>query len=65
MFSLPSKWKHPGVNGNKNSVELERKKLADGIVNFYGNIEQKTILYRKEILSASICKKDCLMSAEK
>ena len=26
-------------------------------VNFYGNTEQKSILYREKILSASVCKK--------
>jgi len=65
MFSLPSKWKHAGVGWITTSVELERKSVADGIVNFYCNIEQKRILYRKEKLSASVCKKDCAMSAEK
>jgi len=34
-------------------------------VNFYGNTEQKSILYREKILSASVCKKNCAMSAEK
>jgi len=57
MFSLPSKWKHPDVGRNTISVELERKSLADDIVNFYCNIEQKRILYRKEKLSASVSKK--------
>ena len=57
MFSLPYRWKHAGVGRNTTSVELERKNLADLHYKFYGNTEQKSILYRKKILSASVCKK--------
>ena len=43
---------------------LEQKNQPTYIVNFYGNIDQKSILYRKKILSASVCKNNCAMSAE-
>ena len=65
IFSLPSKWKHAGVGRNTTSVELERKNLADLHYKFYGNTEQKSILYRKKIVLACVCKKNCAMSAEK
>ena len=47
MFSLPYKWKHAGVGRNTTSVELEQKNLANLHYKFYGNTEQKGILYRK------------------
>ena len=34
------------------------------IVSFVGDIEQENFLYRKKILSASVCKNNCAMSAE-
>ena len=55
MFSLPSKWKDDGVGQNKSLVKLEQKNQPTYIVNFYGNIEQKSILYRKKnIISQSL-----------
>ena len=56
-FSLPSKWKHAGVGRNTTLVELKRKNLAVYIVNFYGNTEQNSILYRKKILRPTFVKK--------
>jgi len=53
---MPSKWKHAGVGRNTTSGELERKNLADVHCKFLRNTEQKSILYRKKILSASVCK---------
>ena len=53
------------VGRNTTSVELARKTLADLHCKFFGNTEQKNFLYRKQILSASVCKKNCAMSAEK
>ena len=66
MLSLQSKWKHRGVGWNKTSVELARKNLADLHWKFYRrHPKQQNILYRKEILTASVCKRNCAMSAEK
>ena len=38
-------------------LSSNEKTLPTYIVNFYGNTEQKSIPYRKKILSASVCKK--------
>ena len=66
MFSFPSKRKHAGVGRNTASVELARKNLADLHWKFYRrHPKQQNILYRKEILTASVCKRNCAMSAEK
>ena len=50
---------------NTTSVELAPKTLADLHCKLFGNTEQKNFIYRKKILSASVCKKNCAMSAEK
>ena len=60
-----SKWKHAGVSRNTTSFELAWKNLADLHWKFYRRHQQQNFLWRKEILSASVCKKDCTMSAEK
>jgi len=65
MFSWPSAWEHVNVGRNTTSVELARKTLADLHCKFFGNTKQKIFLYRKKILSASVFKKNCAMSAEK
>ena len=56
MFSLPSKWKHADVGRNTNSVELERKNLADLHCKFLRQHRKKSLLYRNETLSTSVCK---------
>ena len=48
MFSWPSAWEHANVGRNTTSVELARKTLADLHCKFFGNTEQKSILYRKK-----------------
>ena len=65
MFSSPSKWKHAGVGRNKTSVELERKNLADLHWKFLRKHRTKKHPLPKKILSASVCNKNCPMSAEK
>ena len=65
MFSLPSKWKHAGVGRNTTSVPLERKNLADLRCKFLRRHNKKASSIVKETLSASVCKKNCAMSAEK
>ena len=66
MFSWQSKWEHAGVGRKTTSVELARKNLADLHWKFYRrHPKQQNILYRKEILTASVCKRNCAMSAEK
>ena len=50
---------------NTTSVELAPKTLADLHCKLFGNTEQKNFIYRKKILSDSVCKKNCVMSAEK
>ena len=58
MFCMPSKRKHAGVGRNTTSVELERKNLPDLHCKFLRqHRKKKSILYRKKILSASVCKK--------
>jgi len=46
-------------------LSSKEKTLPTYIVNFYGNTEQKSILYRKKLPSASVCKKNCAISAGK
>ena len=66
MFSLPSKWKHAGVGRNTTSAELKRENLADLYCKFLQQHRtKKHPLPSKKILPASVCKKNCAMSAEK
>ena len=65
MFSMPRKLKHASVARNTTSVELEWKNLADQHYKFWRYTEQKSIIYNKKILSFSVCKKNCTMSAGK
>ena len=65
MFSLPSKWKQAGVGHNTTSVELERINLANLHCKYLRQHRTKSILYRKKVLSASVCQKNCAMLAEK
>ena len=65
MFSFPKKkWIYSGVGRNTTSVELVRKNLADLHWKYYRRHQEQNFLYRKKILPASVCEKDCAMSAE-
>ena len=63
-FSLASKWKDAGVGRHTISVELIRKNLIDLHWKYYRRHQKKNLLYLKQILSASVGKKNCTMSAQ-
>jgi len=55
----------PVTAETKLRLSSNEKTQPTDIVNFFEKTEQKRVLYRKKILSASVCKKDSAMSAEK
>ena len=65
MFSWPNKSEHASFGRNETSVELAQKNLANLHWKFDRRHQQQNFLYRNETLSASVCKKNCRVSAEK
>ena len=55
MFSWPNKWEHASFGGNKTSVALARKNLADVHCKFFKQHQKKktSSAVKKKTLSAS------------
>ena len=65
MHSSACKWKRCRCRRKHNFGWARTKNLADLLSKFFRQTQQKRILNRKKILSASVCKKNCAMSVEK